>query len=67
MGDLGIPPHVVGRLLNHSLPSITERVYYLTAMAPEKERAMLQWSNKLLEITTGKVPEKVTPIRGAVG
>ena len=67
MGDLGIPPYVVSRLLNHSMPGITERVYFLTALAGEKERAMAKWSNKLVEITTGKAPEKVVPIRGSAG
>jgi hypothetical protein len=35
------------------MPGITERVYYLTAMAGEKETAMAAWSNKLQEIVTG--------------
>ena len=67
MGDLGIPPYVVSRLLNHGMSGITERVYYLTALAGEKERAMIQWSNKLVSVTTGETPEKVVPIRGPAG
>jgi hypothetical protein len=50
------------------MPGITERVYYLTAMAGEKEAAMDSWSAKLNEIVTGKAaPENVVPITGAVG
>ena len=56
MGDLGIPPYVVSRLLNHSMPGVTERVYYLTALAGEKERAMDAWGAKLTEIVSGKAP-----------
>ncbi len=67
MGDLGIPPYVVSRLLNHSMPGVTERVYYLTVMAKDKEQAMVAWSNRLVEITTGEAPEKVVPIRGSAG
>jgi integrase len=68
MGDLGIPPYVVSRLLNHSMPGITERVYYLTALAGEKETAMDAWGAKLTEIATGKTaPENVVPIKGAAG
>ncbi len=64
MGDLGIPPYVVSRLLNHAMAGVTERVYYLTALAGEKETAMAAWSNKIMEIVTGKAaPKNVVPIK----
>ncbi len=66
MGDLGIPPYVVSRLLNHSMAGITERVYYLTALAGEKETAMDAWGAKLTEIVSGEAaPSNVARLKRA--
>ncbi len=66
MGDLGIPPYVVSRLLNHAMAGVTERVYYLTALAGEKERAMDAWGAKLTEIVSGEAaPSNVSRLKRA--
>ncbi len=68
LGDLDIDRLVIGKLLNHSEQGVTGRVYDLGAYAEPKRLAMAAWSNKLMEIVTGKAaPSNVTPIKGAVG
>jgi integrase len=56
LGDMGIQPYVVSRLLNHSLAGVTERHYLLSAYAEQKKQALEAWSDKLIEIATGKAP-----------
>jgi integrase len=68
LGDLGIDRLVIGKLLNHAEQGVTGRVYDLGAYAEPKRLAMAAWSNKIMEIVTGKAaPENVVPIKGAVG
>ena len=66
LGDLGIDRLVIGKLLNHAEQGVTGRVYDLGAYAEPKRLAMTAWSNKIMEIVTGKAaPENVVPIKGA--
>ncbi len=68
LGDLDIDRLVIGKLLNHAEAGVTGRVYDLGAYAEPKRLAMAAWSNKIMEIVTGKAaPENVVPIKGAVG
>jgi integrase len=66
LGDLGIQPFVVSRLLNHTLPGVTEKHYLLSAYAEQKRQAIEAWSNELTRITTGKAPpSNVEQLRAA--
>ena len=66
LSDLGIDRIIIGKLLNHAEQGVTGRVYDLGAYAEPKRLAMVAWSNKLVEITTGKsATEKVVSIRGS--
>jgi integrase len=66
LGDLGIQPFVVSRLLNHALQGVTETHYLLSAYAEQRRQALESWSNKLQEITSGEpAPSKVPRLRVA--
>ncbi len=68
LGDLGIDRIIIGKLLNHAEQGVTGRVYDLGAYAEPKRLAMAAWSNKIMEIVTGKAaPSNVTQIKGAAG
>ena len=66
LSDLGIDRLVIGKLLNHAEAGVTGRVYDLGAYAEPKRLAMAAWSNKIMEIVTGKVAtENVVSIKRA--
>ena len=66
LGDLGIDRLVIGKLLNHAEVGITGQVYDLSTHAEPKRLAMAAWSNKLLEIVSGKAaPSNVSPLKRA--
>ena len=51
MAEMGVPPHVVGRVLNHAEQKvgITERVYIQYSYDKEKREALETWESKLQE------------------
>jgi integrase len=64
LGDLGVQPYVVSRLLNHALQGVTERHYLLSAYAEQRRQALESWSNKLQEIVAGQpMPDTVSRLR----
>jgi integrase len=66
LGDMGVQPYVVSRLLNHTLPGVTEKHYLLSAYAEQKKQALEAWSDERTRITTGKArPSNVEPLRAA--
>ncbi len=66
LGDLGVDRLIIGKLLNHAEQGVTGRVYDLGAYAEQKRLAMAAWSNKLMEIVSGKAaPSNVTRIKRA--
>ncbi len=66
LSDLGIDRLVIGKLLNHSEAGVTGRVYDLGAYAEPKRLAMAAWSNKIMEIVSGKAaPSNVARLKRA--
>lgn len=66
MAELGIPPHVADRILNHVTGAIrgTMAVYQRFEFMPERKRALEVWADHVLAIAEGKaVPSNVTPLR----
>ena len=64
LGELGIDRLTITKLLNHAEQGVTGAVYELSEHWEKKRVAMLAWSNKLIEITSGKpMPDKVTKLR----
>jgi integrase len=69
--DLGVPPHVIGAILNHS-PQATmgvTSVYATGNMVDDRRRALDAWGHKLESILDGKSAggDNVVPMRGAEG
>lgn len=64
---LGVAPHVISRLLNHTdtggAAAVTTRHYAVHDYAPEKRRALEAWEGLLLEIV-GARTSKPTPLKG---
>ena len=68
LGELGVDLITISRILNHSISGTTSRVYDVGAYAEPKRLALEAWSNRLMEIVTGKAaPSNVTPIERAAG
>jgi integrase len=66
MGELGIDRLIIGIILNHKDPTLTGQVYDLSTRWKPKRAAMLAWSDKLIEITTGQeAPSNVKQLRAA--
>ena len=53
LGELGIPHHIMQRVLNHEPPDITARVYDQHHYLPEKRQALDAWTYRLEEILHG--------------
>jgi integrase len=51
MASLKVAPHIIDRLLNHSMSSVTERHYNHYFYDVEKREALALWDTKLREIT----------------
>lgn len=66
LGDKGVQPFVVSRLLNHTLSGVTEKHYLLSAYAEQKKQALEVWSSEIIKIVTGQAPpSNVRDIREA--
>jgi integrase len=58
----GIAPHIVEKLLNHSLPGLMQ-TYNRATYDAERKEALEAWSNYLLGFVSEPVGENVVPIR----
>jgi integrase len=64
--DLEIDDPVIDRLLNHAPETVSDKHYKVAKRWKPKCIAMEVWSNKLIEITTGKLmPDNVPQFGGA--
>lgn len=57
MEEIGVPPFVIGCVLNHvsmTKASITSRVYARYSYDKEKREALDQWADRLAEIIGGR-------------
>ena len=64
LGELGIDRLTITKLLNHAELGVTGQVYELSDRWSQKRIAMLAWSDKLEEITSGTVaPDNVEKLR----
>lgn len=65
MARLGIPPHVIEAVLNHSSGAVSgvARVYNRFDYAPEKRAALERWGAEVLRIAAGRKRVKVVGLR----
>ena len=63
---MGVAPHVVSAVVNHSPKSITARVYNQYEWAAEKRAALLLWDKRIARIVSGE-KATVTDIASARG
>jgi len=67
LAESGILPHIVGKVLSHSDPTVTGRHYDKFSYDREKRKALEAWAERLREIVTGERRDNVlTLVRGAV-
>jgi hypothetical protein len=65
--DLGVPPHIIGSILNHSPQStmgITS-VYATGHMVEDRRRALDAWGKKLRSILDPGAGDNVLPMKKA--
>ncbi len=61
MAALGVPPSIIGRVLNHVQQSVTERHYSHHAYDVEKRQALDKWARRLSSLVgEASFPEVVT-------
>ncbi len=75
MAELGIPPHVADRILNHVSGSISgvAAVYQRFEFLPERKRALDVWAAHVLAVAAGKtvdsnvltLPNAMDRVKGA--
>jgi len=66
LGDMGVAPHVVSRLLGHAQAGVTQTHYLLSLYAQERRLALEAWSSRILEIACGEpAPSNVERLRAA--
>lgn len=68
MADVGVPPHVIGHVLNHravTQSSITDQVYNRYTYDREKREALEKWSANLTAIVSGDAAAEVVALRSA--
>lgn len=61
MSNIGIMPHIVEKILNHSMQGVMA-VYNRSEYLPEKMEAMKIWSEKVKKLLEDK-KEKVVPLK----
>jgi integrase len=62
MADLGVPPHVIGHVLNHravTQSSVTDQVYNRYTYDREKREALEKWSANLAALVSGGAAEVI--------
>ena len=59
---MGIAPHIVEKLLNHSLPGLMQ-TYNRATYDAERQQALEAWSNYLLAFLSEPIGENVVPMR----
>jgi hypothetical protein len=59
---MGIAPHIVEKLLNHSLPGLMATYNHAT-YDTERQEALEAWSSYLLGFTDQPAGENVVPLR----
>jgi integrase len=62
LNGMGIAPHFVEKLLNHSLPGLMQ-VYNRAEYAAERQEALEAWSSYLLGFISEPTGENVVPLR----
>ncbi len=60
---MGVAPHVVEKMLNHTLPGVMA-IYNRAEYLPERQQALEAWSEWLVALV-GKRPADVVPLRQA--
>lgn len=66
MEEMGVRPHVIGEILNHTSVTkgtVTKRVYALYQYEAEKREALLGWARRLNSIVSGDDAVNVLPLR----
>ena len=61
MGEMGIHPHIIGKVLSHTDSSVTATHYNKWSYDQDKQKALERWASRLLEITEGIAPRAVIP------
>lgn len=64
MAEIGIEPHIIGRVLNHKDRSITDR-YNRFDYKPQIKDALERWSERLEAIVSNEEIAEIVPIRSA--
>ena len=70
MPDLGVPPHVIEKMLDHQMEGVMA-VYNHAEYLPERKAAMILWGSKLSELRVqakkepGEAPGSKTPMEEA--
>jgi integrase len=59
MGEMGLQPHIISKVLSHTDTSVTATHYNKWSYDQEKQKALDRWTHRLLEITEGKTPGAV--------
>jgi integrase len=55
MGDIGILPHVIEAVLNHTEKSKTKKTYQRSTFDPERAEALAKWAQHLAKLTGDNV------------
>ena len=73
LGNLGVEPHVISGILNHSLdiPRVTRTTYLHTKYEPQKRQALNLWAEHVMSLVGGRdakiVPLSARQERGRLG
>jgi integrase len=59
---MGVAPHIVERMLNHTLPGLME-TYNRADYAPERQEAPETWSKYLMRFVGATAGENIVPLR----
>jgi integrase len=64
LGKLGVPDHVIDRVLNHAAKTVADQHYNQHDYLPEKRHALDAWAARLAEIVgSAPAPMNVVPMR----
>ncbi|MCB1762178.1 MAG: tyrosine-type recombinase/integrase [Gammaproteobacteria bacterium] len=62
MGELGIQPHIIGKVLSHSDQTVTGKHYDKFSYDPDRRAALECWESRLLEIVGERRESRVVPL-----
>ena len=57
MSEIDVAPHIIGKVMNHSDKSITEKHYIFANMEPQKRKALALWAAELRRIIENRQDE----------